>query len=163
MSDLRALCDDLKFADARTLMQSGNVVFNCSRRTCESIERLLERQLTERHEMTIDCVVRTTDEWQRIVERNPFTAEAKRDPSHLLVMCMKAAVRAADVDALRAAIVGREVLHAAGRELYLVYPDGIGRSKLSNTLIERKLGVRGTARNWNTVMKLHALAQSLAS
>ena len=47
-------------------------------------------------------------------------------------------------------------MRANGRELYIVYPDGIGRSKLTNQLIERMLGTRGTARNWNTVLKLAA-------
>jgi len=56
------------------------------------------------------------------------------------------------------AIVGREVIRAGGRHLYIVYPDGIGRSRLTNALIEQKLGTQGTARNWNTVLKLAALA-----
>jgi uncharacterized protein (DUF1697 family) len=55
---------------------------------------------------------------------------------------------------LRAWIPGREAIEAQGRELYITYPDGIGDSKLTNAVIERRLGVRGTARNWNTVTKL---------
>jgi uncharacterized protein (DUF1697 family) len=54
-------------------------------------------------------------------------------------------------------VKGREVIRHKGRELYIVYPDGIGRSKLTNTLIERRLDTRGTGRNWNTVTKLAAL------
>ncbi len=61
--------------------------------------------------------------------------------------------------ALRAAIKGPERVELSGRHAWLVYPDGVGRSKLTNTVIERRLGVRGTARNWNTVLKLAALAQ----
>ena len=60
--------------------------------------------------------------------------------------------------ALQKAIVGREVVRAKGRCLYVVYRDGIGRSKLTSAMIEKKLGTRGTARNWNTVLKLHTLA-----
>ena len=47
-----------------------------------------------------------------------------------------------------------------GRQAYLVYPDGVGRSKLTVGVIERWLGSRGTGRNWNTVLKLQALAAS---
>jgi uncharacterized protein (DUF1697 family) len=62
------------------------------------------------------------------------------------------------VDALRAAVPGPEVIHAAGRHAYITYPNGIGRSRLSGVLIEKTLGTRGTARNWNTVLKLGTLA-----
>jgi len=56
------------------------------------------------------------------------------------------------------AIAGRETIRADRRQMYIVYPDGIGRSRVSNVFLEGKLGIRGTARNWNTVLKLAALA-----
>ena len=84
--------------------------------------------------------------------------EAKADPGHLLMLCLKDEPGRDAVTALQKAIVGREVVRARGRSLYVVYPDGVGRSKLTAVLIERKLGTRGTARNWNTVLKLAALA-----
>src|SRR2546421_26469 len=62
------------------------------------------------------------------------------------------------IASLQAAVKGREIMRHQGRELYIVYPDGIGRSKLTNTFIESRLDTRGTGRNWNTVMKLAALA-----
>jgi uncharacterized protein (DUF1697 family) len=62
------------------------------------------------------------------------------------------------VAALQAAVVGRETVRAAGRQAYIYYPDGIGDSKLTLNVIEKKLGSRGTGRNWNTVLKLGALA-----
>ena len=58
---------------------------------------------------------------------------------------------------LRSWIPGRETIEAVGRELYIAYPDGIGASKLTGAVIERRLKTRGTARNWNTVTKLAAL------
>jgi uncharacterized protein (DUF1697 family) len=67
-------------------------------------------------------------------------------------------VSPASVSALQNAIVGREVVRAKGRCAYIVYPDGIGRSKVTGAFIDKKLGTRGTGRNWNTVLKLAALA-----
>jgi uncharacterized protein (DUF1697 family) len=61
------------------------------------------------------------------------------------------------VAALAAWIPGRESIAAAGRALFVTYPDGVIASKLSGALIERRLGVRGTARNWNTATKLAAM------
>ena len=55
-------------------------------------------------------------------------------------------------------VKGRERVRVDGRQAYVVYPDGVGQSKLTVTVLERWLGSRGTGRNWNTVLKLQALA-----
>jgi uncharacterized protein (DUF1697 family) len=157
MSDLRDLFEALGFAGAKSLLQSGNLVFESKRRTAVELEQLLEAETAKRLDITADYLVRSADEWKTLVARNPFPEEAKRDPGHLLVMFLKAAPQAKDVQALQAAIQGPESLRSEGRHLYVVYPAGIGRSKLTNTLIEKKLGLRGTGRNWNTVLKLAAL------
>jgi uncharacterized protein (DUF1697 family) len=107
--------------------------------------------------------VRTAAEWQTVIARNPFTDEATNDPVHLLVMVHKDAIAAAKVAALRAAITGPERVEAAGRQTYIVYPAGIGRSKLTTSRIEGTLGSRGTGRNWNTVLKLADLARTMGS
>jgi len=72
---------------------------------------------------------------------------------------MKEAPDRDDVAALQSAITGREVVRAKGRHAYVFYPDGIGRSRLTSALVEKKLGTRGTGRNWNTVLKVGALAE----
>jgi uncharacterized protein (DUF1697 family) len=59
------------------------------------------------------------------------------------------------------AIVGREIVNVRGPCTYIVYPDGIARSRLTSALVEKKLGTRGTGRNWNTVLELDGLADSL--
>ena len=61
---------------------------------------------------------------------------------------------AKNITQLQDAIKGRETFRAVGRQLYIVYPDGVGTSKFSHGVIEKKLGMRGTGRNWNTVLKL---------
>ena len=73
-------------------------------------------------------------------------------------MFLKDAPDREQVTALQKAITGREVVRAKGRHAYVVYPDGIGRSRLTSALIEKKLTTRGTGRNWNTVVKIGALA-----
>jgi len=108
----------------------------------------------------IDFFVRTREEWKAVIAHNPFPEAAERDPAHLLVMFLKDAPDGEHVKALQGAITGPEVVRAQGRHLYAVYPVDIGHSRLTSTLIERKLGTRGTGRNWNTVLKLGALAQN---
>ena len=158
MSDLRDLLTQLGFESARSLLQSGNLVFRGDARRGGEIERLLETEAETRLGIHADFLIRSAKEWREIVARNPFRKEAERDPSHLVVMFLKAAVNAKDVKAVQAAIAGSEIVRGDGRHLYIVYPDGIGRSRLTNALLEKKLGIRGTARNWNTVLKLAAFA-----
>lgn len=158
MADLKALLIGLGFEDAQTLLQSGNIVFTGGNKTTASLEQALQRAAAKQLELETDFFVRTAKEWQAIVDANPFPREATDDPSHLLAVILKDEVSAANVTALQKAIVGREVVRAKGRCAYIVYPDGIGRSKLTTAIIEKKLGTRGTARNWNTVLKLQTLA-----
>jgi uncharacterized protein (DUF1697 family) len=159
MSDLRDLLAELGFAQVRSVLNSGNLAFSGGRRTAAALERLLETEAEKRLGLRTDFHVRTADEWATVVAKNPFRAEAKRDPSHLVVMVLKKAPTAKAVETLRAAITGPEIIDAVGRHAYIVYPAGIGRSRLTNSLIDSKLGTRGTGRNWNTVLKLAELAQ----
>jgi len=160
MSDLRDWLTDLGCENPRSLLQSGNLVFRCDARPRASLEQWLEREAGARLHLHTDVFVRTAAELSAIVARNPFPDEATRDPAHLVVMFLKAVPATPGVDSLRAAIRGREVVHADGRHLYAVYPDGIGRSRLTNAIMDAKLGTRGTGRNWNTILKLAALATS---
>lgn len=158
MADLRDFLARLGLTDPRTILQSGNAVFQSGKQAPAAVERLLETEAPKQLGLQTDFFVRTGMEWGALVAANPFPEEAERDPAHLVVMCLKAAPDPKAVAALQASIAGREVVRAVGRQAYVVYPDGIGRSRLTNAVIEKKLGTRGTGRNWNTVLKLAALA-----
>lgn len=157
MADLRAMAEGLGFAQPRTLLQSGNMVFD-SKPTGAALERLLEATAKKQLGLETDFFVRTTSEWRALIAANPFPAEARSDPGHLVVLCLKAAPARQALNDLRQAIKGREQIELVDRQAYVVYPDGIGRSKLTTALIEKHLGTRGTGRNWNTVLKLAAMA-----
>lgn len=158
MADLRRLLSDLGFVNPRTLLQSGNVLFGSEAGAATRLEDLLERAAAERLGIATDFFVRTVDQWRAIVADNPFPSEARVDPAHLLVMLLKDAPARARISALESAITGREVVRAQGNHIYVVYPDGIGRSRLTTALIEKHLSTSVTGRNWNTVVKLDALA-----
>lgn len=164
MADLREMLEKIGFTGAKTLLQSGNVVFNCKSQKCASLELRLEQETQKHLVAKADYIVRTADEWEEIVARNPFPKEAKIDPSHLTVMCLKGIADPKAVKILQAWDKGPEVVRAdqrsaaAGhRHLYISYPNGIGKSKLTHGLLEKTLALRGTVRNWNTVLKLAAM------
>ena len=160
MADLRACLTAMGCPDARTLLNSGNLVFRGGSRSRAALERWLEGETGTRLGLQTDFHVRTAKAWDAIIAHNPFPEAAKRDPARLLLMCFKEAPDPAGVVALQAAIKafkGREVVRAHGTEAYIIYPDGQGTSRLTTALIDSKLG-RGTGRNWNTVLKLAVLA-----
>lgn len=159
MSDLREWLVALGMASAQTLLQSGNMVFGSDARSAAPLEKALESAAAKQLGLETAFFVRTAKEWQGIIAGNPFPKEAKADPGHTVLMCLKDAPAPAAVKALQDAIKGREVVKAKGRHAYFLYPDGMGTSKLTITLIEKKLGTTGTARNWNTVLKLGALTE----
>jgi uncharacterized protein (DUF1697 family) len=158
MADLLDLIGRCGYLNPRSVLQSGNLVFGGEAKSGSLIERTLESEAASRLGLETEFFVRSAAEWVSVIADNPFPKEAKTDPSHLVVMFLKSSPQAKDVDALRTFITGPELVHSVGKQLYLTYPEGIGRSRLTNTLIERKLGTRGTARNWNTVLKIGNLA-----
>ena len=159
MADLRDVLSELGFAQPRSLLQSGNLVFDAGRKTGPTLEQLIEQKLAAQLGLRTDVLIRSAAELASIVARNTFRDEAARDPARLVIVFLKTKPPAGAFAELKAAITGSEIVHGDGQQAYIVYSNGIGRSRLTAALIERKLATRGTARNWNTVMKLAALAK----
>jgi len=156
MAALRTLFADLGFADARTHLQSGNVVFTANGDRGQ-IAATIEAGIVDRFGFRSETVLRTASEMGRLMERNPFAEMAREDPSHLLVMFLAGLPTAEDRAALRMEWDGPETWKAVGADLFICYPKGIGRSKL-----KLKLKTPGTGRNWNVVQVLASLAAEAA-
>ena len=156
MAALRDLLTGLGYGDVRTYLQSGNVVLS-SRISASRLERELEEQLASRFDMDVQVLVRTRDELADVVERDPLGKVAD-NPARYLVSFLSAEPKAEVVRELATVDVAPEQFVVSGRELYAWHPSGIQRSPLAKLLSERRLGVSATARNWNTVTKLLALA-----
>ncbi|HLK26134.1 MAG TPA: DUF1697 domain-containing protein [Caulobacteraceae bacterium] len=154
MAALVSLAREMGFQNPRTLLQSGNLVFETAETADGALEARLEAAAQPRFGFPIDFICRTAAEWRELIAGNPFPDAAKADPARLLATLLKRSPPDGGMETLRAAIKGREQAALAGRTLYVVYPDGIGRSRLTGAVIERHLKGQGTARNWNTVLKL---------
>ena len=157
MGDLRERLRESGFESVRTLLQSGNIVFQTDLGRREEIERRIEDEIAQSCERPTVCFVRTAAEWRNVIARNPFPHQAAEDPGHMTVLVLKEAPPAAAWKALQAAITGREAVRGQSDHGYVVYPDGTGRSRLTVGRIERVLGTGGTIRNWNTVTKIGSL------
>jgi uncharacterized protein (DUF1697 family) len=161
MADLKVLYEVLGFSGAQTLLQSGNVVFESATAEPEQIAAQIEAGIVQRYGFESKIIIRTCDQLRAVVENHPFSADQLAEPSKILLTFLQREPESAAVQNLIEAHTGSEMIYSNGRELYLYYPDGMGRSKLDNGLIERRLKVVGTGRNWNTVNKLLALAEGM--
>ena len=160
---LRAAYESIGLKDVRTLLQSGNVVFRSAIADREQLVKRIMQEIERQLKLEVEVMLRTLAEIAGIVERGPVLSP-RADMSKLLVMFLSAVPDAAAQSALakwHKDRKGPEMLEMRGPEIYLYYPEGVGRSKLSGAVIESKLDVSGTARNWNTLQKLLETARAL--
>ncbi len=161
MDALRALYASLGLQDAQTYIQSGNVVFTTSAKHLGPLAGRIRKGIGRSFGLRPDVVLRSASEMRGVLARNPMAGRRDFDGSKLLVTFL---VDEPGPEA-RARILGLETdpeeLWLKGQELYVHYPDGVGRSRLSPAFIERTLKTSGTGRNWNTVVKLLEIAAGL--
>ncbi|MEI9927651.1 MAG: DUF1697 domain-containing protein [Sphingomonas sp.] len=153
-ADLLAAAQAAGFSEARTLLASGNLVFEAGDRPAETIERDLHQAVAQATGIQSKVFVRNHAELARVIAANPFPEVARDRPGQLLVTFHREPVPPAAVEQIAAAHEGPERLRAVGRELYVDFPLGQGASLLDRTMAKLKLLPPGTGRNWNTVGKL---------
>lgn len=152
MSDLRALLEAEGMRDVKTLLASGNAVFTCEG-DAASIEARLHQAACEGLKLDTLWFVRSHADLAAIAAADPFPEATAARPNHVQVLFHQGSVDPVRIAALAASYDGPERLHAIGRELYVDFPAGIGRSKLPPALAKATLPA-STGRNWNTLLKL---------
>ncbi len=161
METLRTLCGSLDLRDAQTYVQSGNVVFLTKERNLISLAKRMQSAIEKEFGFRPEVILRTTQELREVVARNPFAKRSDIPPNKLLVNFL---ARDPGPDArkkLLAIKTDPEELRIEGRELFIYFPNGMGRSKLPWTAMEKTLQTSGTGRNWNSVAKVLAMAEKL--
>jgi uncharacterized protein (DUF1697 family) len=156
MAELRTLVEGLGYEDVRTLLQSGNVVYGSTDGAATAARRIEE---AVGRELGVDAtvIVRTRSEIARVLEHDPLGKHAS-DPKRYLVVFLARKPSAKALGGLDPADYEPERFAAHGREVYLWLPAGVHKANLTHATVEKRLGIAGTARNWNTVEKLLALA-----
>ena len=153
MSELKSICHDIGFKNVCTYIQSGNVIFE-SELSEELLVKKLEQALQASKQKHIPAVIRTAKELESVISRNPFP-NAK--PAQVGVLFFANPV---PKDILKdITIPGSEEVEISGREIYIHYPNGMGRSKLKFP----KMLQKGTVRNINTITKLAELGREIIS
>jgi uncharacterized protein (DUF1697 family) len=151
MDRLRELCTELGAKNAKTYVQSGNVVFD-AQGTASHWESALERKLAGESRLPVSVMIRSAVEMARVLETNPFLKEKGIDTARLAVVFLREVPSKRALASLGAMKIGTERFHHAGKEVYLHCPDGFANAKLYS--LDKVLSQKTTTRNWNTVRKL---------
>lgn len=154
MADLVRITGQAGFDAPQTLLASGNVLFGTVLSGPDAADRLAAAIRADVG-LATEVLVRDRDEIAGVIAANPFPDHARDAPSRLMVTFLTGEPRAG-LDSLADACVAGERIQPGPGCLFIWYPEGAGTSKLGNATIERRLKVRATMRNWNTVGKLSA-------
>jgi uncharacterized protein (DUF1697 family) len=157
MDALRDLHQSLGLQEVTTYIQSGNVVFTSENSEVTQIQRDIEEGFAQKFGFPVKVMVRTAAELNVIIENNPFQNQPMRESNRVIAMFLASDPINKALEDIQKTYTGPEEIHIIGKQAYIYYPNGMGRSKLTNTFLEKKLKTAGTARNWNTVLRLQKM------
>jgi len=161
MDALRALYENLKLENPRTYVQSGNVIFRTKEKSAAKLGKQIQDAIEKKFGFRPEVILRTTDELRKAIAASPFAKRTELEPGKILVTFL-AGEPGPDAHANLAKLKEHpEELHLMGREMYIYFPNGAGKSKLPWSQVERLLKVTGTARNWNSVTNMLAIAEEM--
>jgi len=160
MERLRASLEALGLREVRTYIQSGNVVFKAAKQSTESLAKKIAAKILSEFGFPVPVLIRTVNEMAAVVQGNPFLKKSTGDESKLHVTFLSDNAPSVAEKVLAVLAAKSERFQVCDREIYLCFPDGYGNTKLSNSVIEKKLSVQATTRNWKTVNVLLAMART---
>jgi uncharacterized protein (DUF1697 family) len=162
MADFRALLEKLGYKRVETYIQSGNAVFETSAKP-EKIVSDITKALEKHLGAPAGVIVRTTDQLKRLIDSNPYATAAAANGA-LVHAAFLAGPAGKDAEAALAAIVtkypGRRDRYTLNHDaVYFHFPDGAGETRFTGKTLDKAIGVIGTGRNWNTILKLYEMAK----
>src|ERR1700681_1381974 len=161
MIALRALFESLKFEDPRTYVQSGNVIFRSKEKISPALAKKIQNAIEREFGCRPEVILRTTDELRKAIAASPFSSRRNLEPGKILVTFLDGEPGPEAHAVLLSLKSYPEELHLKGRELYVYFPNGAGRSKLPWSSLGKHFKTMGTARNWNSVTKMLAIAEEM--
>ncbi len=161
MEALRKLYESLGLRDPQTYVQSGNVVFRTDKRDLVALAKRIEDAIERGFGFRSSVILRTSSELRDVIARNPFAKRSGIEPTKLLVNFLASDPGAEVRDKVLSLKIEPEELRMEGRELYIYFPNGMARPKMSWAVLEKTLNIPGTGRNWNSVTKLLEMAERL--
>jgi uncharacterized protein (DUF1697 family) len=161
MEALRALYESLKLREAQTYVQSGNVIFRTDEWDLARLAKRIEDGIEKKFGFRPDVILRTAAEMREVVARNPFAKRRGIEPGKLLVSFLASDPEEEGRAKVRQMKCDPEEMRIEGREIYIYFPNGAGRSKLNWAGLGKMLRTTATGRNWNSVTKMLEMAEMM--
>ena len=168
MKELKALYESLGLKQVTTYIQSGNVVFYCNDKSPKELKVLLEAGISESFGFEVPVLVLSQAILNNTLKQLPFTnISVIEQGSQVIFSFLSSVIDTDKIALLDSYLTVGEELHSSINSndslstnvIYLHCPNGYGKTKLSNTFLEKKLDVTATSRNLKTVIKLCELAK----
>ena len=153
MADLRVLIESIGFKDVKTYIQSGNIVLKDDQFTEEQIKAIIEQKIEHNYSFNVETFVFEANDFKALIEKHKIVpAEINRE--EIYFSFFSKIPKDVDFKELKTYVNENEKLWLDQEIMFSYYKLGAGRAKINNKLIENKLHLRSTARNWRTVHKL---------
>lgn len=159
MAHLKSLFEETGFKNVSTYIQSGNVFFTSAEKISNKIENKITLAIKKKYGFEVPVIVVTSDYIEKILKNNPFIKK-KTDIERLYVTFLSEKPSEENINKLGAVNYSPEEYFIDQKIIYLHYPNGFGKARLSNNLFENKLKVTATSRNWKTVNKLFEMTKN---
>ena len=155
MADLRALCATLGWQQVETYIQSGNVRFETAAVEADKLEQALQTAIADQFGYEVPVFIRSQEHFQTALAQHPIL-RTQPEPNHkqIYVAFLNAIPAPERVQRVLEKDWPTEQIWIQKDQVFLHYPEGAGRSKLTNNYLEKQLEVKATTRNWRTVQKL---------
>jgi len=159
MGDLKSLYQDLGFQNVLTYIQSGNVIFEVGESKIPELKENIENAIQKKYKFHVPVEIRTNSELSKVINNCPFgLVNLAENGTKVLLTFLSSVPSKSNVSELLKHVKSPDELAVSGKEVYLFCPGGYGKSKLSNSFMEKKLGVEATTRNWKSIHKLFELS-----
>ena len=161
MADLKALFLELGFSNTITYIQSGNIVFESDKDESNiKLAKRIETAIQAHFNLDVAVMVRKAKEWKQIIADNPFLKNKSIGIERLHLTLLNKKPKKNHIDDLKQIVLDSDKFEIIGQQIFLCCKDKFSsKSKMTNTLFEKKFECKSTSRNWRTVIKLSELSQ----
>jgi uncharacterized protein (DUF1697 family) len=160
MKELRSVLAKFDFKDVRTYIQSGNIIFDSPESNTDILEYKIKSAIFQGFGIQVPVLVKSGKELEEIYDRNPFTDQNDIKDNNIYFVILKEKASPTHIQGLEKESYVNERFVVTENCVYLACGKGYGNAKLNNNLLERKLKVEATTRNYRTLQKLIEMAKN---
>ena len=156
MNVLKQLCTEIGLQNVQTYIQSGNIIYQSVEVDSSILSKKIQDKILSTLNLTVPTLTLDIDQFEEILVQHPFTKE--EELAQLYITFIDCTPQQEGINSLEEKKNTLELLHTTDNAIYLVANIGYGKTKITNALIENKLKVTATTRNYKTCLKIKALA-----